>query len=115
MGTNARLSVRTPEIRTHTLHNVEVAELIQSQLANIQPFPSASPLYAEVARRPLSSWPSNVRTLTSMGTIPSTMTDTLHCTIDTSSGRGRKEDIIILDSSGGIHICNSTSTCSEHR
>jgi hypothetical protein len=69
---------------------VEVAELIQSQLANIQPLPSASPSYAEVARTPPSSWPSNVRTLTSMGTTPSTMTDTLYCTIDTSRV-GRKE------------------------
>lgn len=40
--------------------------------------------YAEVARTPPSSQPSNVRTLSSGLTTPSTFTDTLYCTIDTS-------------------------------
>lgn len=59
-------------------------------MSNTQPLPSASPSYADVARTPLSSQVSNVRTLTSMGTTPSTMTDTLYCTIDTS-GVGEEE------------------------
>jgi hypothetical protein len=60
-----------------------MAEQIQTQLSGIQTS-SPSPSYAEVARTPPNSWPSNLRTLTSMGTTPSRMTDTLYCTIDTS-------------------------------
>lgn len=58
-------------------------EEIQTQLSSIQ-VPSPSPSYADVARTPPTSWPSNIQTLTSMGTTPSRMTDTLYCTIDTS-------------------------------
>jgi hypothetical protein len=58
-------------------------EQIYSQLSSIQAS-SPSPSYAEVARTPPSSRPSNVQTLTSMGTTPSRMTDTLYCTIDMS-------------------------------
>ena len=47
-----------------------------------QTSPQAS--YAQVARTPPTSQPSNVRTLTSTNTTPSTFTDTLYCTIDTS-------------------------------
>ena len=47
-----------------------------------QTSPQAS--YAQIARTPPTSQPSNVRTLTSMNTTPSTFTDTLYCTIDTS-------------------------------
>ncbi|RYC77562.1 hypothetical protein BFJ63_vAg19563 [Fusarium oxysporum f. sp. narcissi] len=42
------------------------------------------PSYADVARTPPTSQPSNVRTLSSMRTTPSSFTDTLFCTIDTS-------------------------------
>ena len=62
----------------------EVAELIQTQWSNIQNSSALNLSYADVARTPPSSQPSNVQTLTSMGTIPSAMTDTLYCTIDTS-------------------------------
>jgi Zinc knuckle len=44
--------------------------------------PQAS--YAEVARSLPSSQPSNIRTLSTLGTTPSTAMDTLFCTIDTS-------------------------------
>lgn len=40
--------------------------------------------YAEVARTPPNSVPANVHSISSMGTTPSTMTDTLYCTVDTS-------------------------------
>ena len=40
--------------------------------------------YAEVARTPPISVPANVYSISSMGTTPSTMTDTLYCTVDTS-------------------------------
>ncbi|KAM5529724.1 hypothetical protein FOXYSP1_17568 [Fusarium oxysporum f. sp. phaseoli] len=42
------------------------------------------PSYADVARTPPTSQPSNIRTLSSMRTTPSSFTDTLFCTIDTS-------------------------------
>jgi hypothetical protein len=45
---------------------------------------SPHPLYADVARTPPTSQPSNIRTLSSMRTTPSSFTDTLFCTIDTS-------------------------------
>ncbi|KAF6527575.1 hypothetical protein HZS61_007877 [Fusarium oxysporum f. sp. conglutinans] len=45
---------------------------------------SPQPSYADVARTPPTSQPSNVRTLSSMRTTPSSFTDTLFCTIDTS-------------------------------
>jgi hypothetical protein len=45
---------------------------------------SPSPSYADVARTPPTSQPSNFRTLSSMYTTPSTLTNTLYCTIDTS-------------------------------
>ncbi|KAK6222522.1 hypothetical protein QIS74_04224 [Colletotrichum tabaci] len=44
--------------------------------------PQAS--YAEIARTPPTSQPSNVRTLSSGNTTPSTLTDTLFCTVDLS-------------------------------
>jgi hypothetical protein len=47
---------------------------------NLSPHPS----YVEVARTPPTSQPSNVRTLSTGNTTPSTVTDTLYCTIDTS-------------------------------
>jgi hypothetical protein len=40
--------------------------------------------YADVARTPPNSVPANVHSISSMGTTPSTMTDTLYCTVDTS-------------------------------
>jgi hypothetical protein len=44
---------------------------------------SPQPSYADVARTPPTSQPSNVRTLSSIRTTPSSFTDTLFCTIDT--------------------------------
>uniref|UniRef100_A0A0D2XRW9 HAT C-terminal dimerisation domain-containing protein n=2 Tax=Fusarium oxysporum TaxID=5507 RepID=A0A0D2XRW9_FUSOF len=46
---------------------------------------SPQPSYADVARTPPTSQPSNVRTLSSMRTTPSSFTDTLFCTIDQGS------------------------------
>ncbi|KAF4971249.1 hypothetical protein FSARC_1871 [Fusarium sarcochroum] len=45
---------------------------------------SPQPSYADVARTPPTSQPSNVRTLSSMRTTPSSFTDTPFCTIDMS-------------------------------
>ncbi|KAB5513465.1 hypothetical protein GE09DRAFT_1231814 [Coniochaeta sp. 2T2.1] len=51
-------------------------------LTSGQSSPSLS--YADVARTPPASQPSNARTLSSNYTTPSTLTNTLYCTIDTS-------------------------------
>ena len=48
------------------------------------------PSYADVARTPPSSQPSNLMSLPSTNTTPSTMTDTLYYTVDTS--RVEEED-----------------------
>ena len=45
---------------------------------------SPNPSYAEVARTPPSSQPSNVQTLSSFNTPSSSFTNTLYCTVDTS-------------------------------
>lgn len=62
----------------------ELMANVQNQIANIQMSSSPSPSYAEIARTAPNSQPSNLRTLTSTNTTPSTMTDTLYCTVDTS-------------------------------
>ena len=66
-----------------------MTDQIQTQISSMQT-PGPSPSYAEIARTATNSWPSNIQTLTSMGTTPSRMTDTLYCTIDMS--RVREED-----------------------
>jgi hypothetical protein len=63
---------------------VEVAAMIQTQLSNVQIPASASPSYAEIARTPPKSQPSNLASFSSASQTPSNMTDTLYCTIDTS-------------------------------
>ncbi|EWZ78233.1 hypothetical protein FOXG_21552 [Fusarium oxysporum f. sp. lycopersici 4287] len=56
--------------------------MVDSLPSNVQPSPQ--PSYADVARTAPTSQPSNVRALSSMRTTPSSFTDTLFCTIDTS-------------------------------
>ncbi|KAI3036521.1 hypothetical protein CBS147353_11931 [Aspergillus niger] len=60
----------------------EILHEIQSLRIAVNP--SGSPSYADVARTPPTSQPSNIRTLSSWNTTPTTFTDTLYCTIDTS-------------------------------
>ncbi|KAJ5414923.1 hypothetical protein N7509_000021 [Penicillium cosmopolitanum] len=63
----------------------EILREIQSLREEISaPAPISSPSYAEVARTPPTSHPSNIRTLSTLNTTPSTFTDTLYCTVDTS-------------------------------
>jgi hypothetical protein len=52
------------------------------QSSQVQSSPRAS--YADAVRTPPLSQPTNIRSLSSMRTTPSSFTDTLHCTIDTS-------------------------------
>ena len=63
----------------------EILREIQSLRDAISPsVPTGSPSYADVARTPPLSHPSNIRTLSTSNTTPTTLTDTLYCTIDTS-------------------------------
>lgn len=48
--------------------------------------------YADVARTPPTSQPSNLRTLSSFNTTPTSFTDTLYCTIDTSKMADNESD-----------------------
>jgi hypothetical protein len=79
-----QIEMLTGQIETLQAQITEMTEKMETQLSNMQLPTCASPSYAAVARTPLSSGPSNVRSLTAMGTTPSRMTDTLYCTIDTS-------------------------------
>lgn len=64
----------------------EILREIQSLRVAISPADptTGSPSYADVARTPPTSYPSNIRTLSSSNTTPTTFTDALYCTIDTS-------------------------------
>jgi hypothetical protein len=61
----------------------QVTAIVQQQVTRIQ-LSSPSPSYADVARTPPGSHPSNVRMLSNQ-TTPSTLTDTLYCTVDLSN------------------------------
>jgi hypothetical protein len=60
-----------------------VTTILGKQLSSIQ-LSSPNPSYADVARTPPGSHPSNLRTLSNQ-TTPSTLTDTLYCTVDVSN------------------------------
>lgn len=64
----------------------EILREIHSLCMAISPSDPAtgSPSYADVARTPPTSYPSNIRTLSSSNTAQTTFTDTLYCTIDIS-------------------------------
>lgn len=68
----------------------ELTAMMQTQLSNIQVPMSASPSYAAIARTPPTIQSSNLSSLSSRSLTPSTMIDTLYCTIDTS--RMNEED-----------------------
>ena len=57
----------------------QVTAIVEKQLSSFQ-LSSPSPSYADIARTPPGSHPSNVRTLSNQ-TTPSTLTDTIHCTV----------------------------------
>lgn len=60
----------------------EQLETIKTTAISVQSSPQAS--YADIARTPPLSQPTNIRSLSSMHTTPSSFTDTLYCTIDTA-------------------------------
>lgn len=61
----------------------QVTAILEKQLSSIQ-HSSPNPSYADVARTPPDSRPSNLRTISNQ-TTPSTFTDTLYCTVDVSN------------------------------
>jgi hypothetical protein len=69
----------------------QVTAIVQQQLASVQMSASPNPSYADVARTPPGSQPSNLQTL-SMNTTPSSVTDTLYCTVDTSTVEEAERD-----------------------
>lgn len=83
MALMEQVKAANQQIKTLRVENKELRETLQAEMAKIQT-PSATPSYADVARTPPSSRPSNIQTLSSMNTTPTTMTDTLYCTVDTS-------------------------------
>jgi hypothetical protein len=70
----------------------QLEAITRSQAINIPTNNSPSPSYADIARTPPTSQPSNVRTLSSFNTTPSTFTDILYCTIDTSKMANTEND-----------------------
>ncbi|KAJ5500659.1 hypothetical protein N7453_009710 [Penicillium expansum] len=78
----------TPQCQSETCsqnNHDEILREIQALREEISvPIPASSPSYADVARTPPTSYPSNIQTLSTLNTTPSTYTDTLYCTIDTS-------------------------------
>lgn len=62
----------------------EIAAMRQEQVVNVQIPTETSPTYANVARTPPTSYPSNLPSSLTKATSPSNITDSLYCTIDTS-------------------------------
>jgi len=67
-----------------------VTAIVEKQLSSIQQS-SPNPSYADVARTPPGSHPSNLRTVSNQ-TTPSTFTDTLYCTVDVSNVEEAERD-----------------------
>lgn len=68
----------------------ELTAMIQTRFSNIQVSASTSPSCAAISRTPPDSQPSNLPSFSSRSLTPSTLTDTIYCTIDTS--RMNEED-----------------------
>jgi hypothetical protein len=72
------------EQRTLKSQNLELQEEVRSLRTQIDSHSVSAPSYADVARTAPNSAPTNVHSISTMGTTPSTITDTLYCTVDTS-------------------------------
>ncbi|KAI7975203.1 hypothetical protein EIK77_000417 [Talaromyces pinophilus] len=84
--------VSRPESCSQNSHD-DILREIQSLRTSITTPDSTNNLsYADVARTPPTSQPSNIRTLSSFNTTPTTFTDTLYCTIDTSKMADKEND-----------------------
>ena len=96
--TEVRQEIQTLTLLSHpkscsqNSHNNILRE-IQSLRTSITTPDSANHLsYADVARTPPTSQPSNIQTLSSFNTTPTTFTNTLYCTIDTSKMADNESD-----------------------
>lgn len=68
----------------------QATAIVEKQLSSLKQS-SPNPSYADVARTPPGSRPSNLRTVSNL-TIPSTFTDTLYCTVDVTNLEGAERD-----------------------
>jgi hypothetical protein len=68
----------------------QVTTILEKQLSSAQ-HSSPNPSYADIARTPPDSHPSNLRTVSNQ-TTPSTFTDTLYCTVDVSNVEEAERD-----------------------
>ncbi|KAH7394638.1 hypothetical protein BKA66DRAFT_598616 [Pyrenochaeta sp. MPI-SDFR-AT-0127] len=75
--------LKDTQVELKQVHD-QLDAITRNQTINGTANSNPSPSYADVARTPPNSSPSNVRSLLSNGTTPSTMTNTLYCTIDVS-------------------------------
>ena len=87
-----RLEATQQEVRDVKTQMNEVNHQLDEIKSNQAMTTSPRGSYADVARTPPTSQPSNVCTLSSMNTTPSSFTDTLFCTIDTSRVEDRERD-----------------------
>ncbi|KXG52951.1 uncharacterized protein PGRI_000010 [Penicillium griseofulvum] len=87
-------------------HYDEILREIQSLREEISvPAPTGSPSYADIARTPPLSHPSNIRSLSTSNTTLTTFTDTLYCTIDTSEMAANENERM---SAGPIRVAVKT-------
>ncbi|KAK6810408.1 hypothetical protein RU639_013833, partial [Aspergillus parasiticus] len=92
-GMQQELAELRNELATSQTNHDETLREIQSLRTFITtPDPTNNLSYADVARTPPTSQPSNIRTLSSFNTTPTTLTDTLYCTIDTSKMADNEND-----------------------
>jgi hypothetical protein len=68
----------------------QVTAIVEKQLSSVQ-HPSPNPSYADIARTPPGSRPSNLRTVSNQTTL-STFTNTLYCTVDVSNVQEAERD-----------------------
>jgi hypothetical protein len=73
-----------------TIVQEQVTAILEKQLSSIQ-LSSPNPSYADIARTPPGSRPSNLRTISNQ-TTPSTFTDTLYCTVDVANVEEAERD-----------------------
>ncbi|KAH8798527.1 hypothetical protein F5884DRAFT_905705 [Xylogone sp. PMI_703] len=87
----AQQEVRDVKTQMEQLNN-QMDEIKNNQTAVASAKSSSRASYADVARTPPTSQPSNVHTISSMNTTPSSFTDTLFCTIDISRVEEMEKD-----------------------
>ncbi|CRK19876.1 hypothetical protein BN1723_011998 [Verticillium longisporum] len=109
------------ELRTTEAQGVVEVQKMQERLdavmAVVSGQSSPNPSYADIARTPPTSQPSNVRSVTSMNTTPSTFTDRLFCTIDASrvEETDKNKQLEVQGGDGGSEECEQGQDCLARR